>query len=330
MRFSPPHCPHLDCPSRSSTHFRWIRRGWYQRACDKRRVQRFQCLECLRRFSVQTFRLDWRLKKPELHLVLMRDFVSKITQRQSARTLGCSRKTVAHRMALLGDHCRDFHAAMLARVGAGGGVQGHFQLDEMETYEHRRRLQPVTVPVLVETASSFLVSVACGTLPARGSLRPSEKKRKLELEMLHGKRRSESNQAVAKVLEQLEIAVPSEGTIEVSSDRKKTYPKLLAARFGDRIRHVQMPSDRKSAVYDPLFPVNHTLAMARDGLSRLVRQTWAASKRREWLERHLWIWVAWRNYVRARTNAVRETPAMALKVCPRRFSVQSLTAWRVA
>ena len=329
MRFAPPHCPNLACPSKSTTHFRWVRKGRYRRACDSRWVQRFQCRECRRTFSTQTFRLDWRLKLPQLHLVLMRDFVSKITQRQSARTLGCTRKTVAHRLALLGDHCRELHAWMLARAGANGGIAGAFQLDELETYEERRRLQPVTVPFLVETESSFIVSIACGALPARGSLRPSERRRKLELEALRGKRRSESNAAVAKVLEQLEVALPEQGRVDVASDSKRTYPKLLAERFGSRVRHVQMPSNRKSAIFDPLFPVNHTLAMARDGLSRLVRQTWAASKRRAWLDRHLWIWVAWRNYVRKRTNVASETPAMALKVCPGRFSAQGLVTWRV-
>jgi YD repeat-containing protein len=330
MRFSPPCCPNRTCPSKAGGCFRWLRRGWYQRACDRRRVQRFQCRECRRYFSEQTFRLDFRLKLPELHLVLLRDFVSKITQRQSARMLGCRRKTIAHRMDLLGRHCRDFHAMMLARAGAAGGVRGLFQLDELETYEERRRLQPVTVPVLVETSSAFIVSVATGALPARGSLRPAEKRMKLELEKARGVRRSESKQAVAKVLEQLETALPANGPVDVSSDSKATYPKLLAQRFGARVRHVRMPSNRKTAVFDPLFPVNHTLAMARDALSRLVRQTWAASKRRSWLERHLWIWVAWRNYCRTRTNAVEETPAMALKLCQSRFSVQSLTAWRVA
>lgn len=330
MEFIPPYCPIAECPSERTAHFRWVRRGFYRRECDERRVQRFQCLECRRFFSVQTFRLDFRLKLPALHLILVRDFVSKITQRQSARTLGCDRKTVAHRQALLGDHCRDFHAAVLARAGAAGGIAGSFQLDELETYEEHRRLQPVTVPFLVETESSFVVSVASGTLPARGSLRPAEKKLKARLELARGKRRSESSAAVAKVLDQLGTLLPGAGGIDVASDGKKTYPKLLAQRFGGRVRHVQLPSNRKSAVFDPLFPVNHALAMARDGLSRLVRQTWAASKRREWLERHLWIWVAWRNYVRTRTNTAEETAAMALRVCDSRLSVQELVAWRVA
>jgi hypothetical protein len=38
--------------------------------------------------------------------------------------------------------------------------------------------------------------------------------------------------------------------------------------------------------------------MMRDGISRLVRRSWGASKLRARLELHAWIWVVWRNYVR--------------------------------
>ena len=62
---------------------------------------------------------------------------------------------------------------------------------------------------------------------------------------------------------------------------------------------------------NPLFAINHTLAMLRDGVSRLVRRSWAASKRSRKLQLHLWIWACWRNYVRGITNrAPRVTPAM--------------------
>ncbi|MBM3975755.1 MAG: hypothetical protein FJ299_02055 [Planctomycetes bacterium] len=37
-------------------------------------------------------------------------------------------------------------------------------------------------------------------------------------------------------------------------------------------------------------------------MSRLVRRTWAAAKKREKLEKHLWVWVVFRNYVRRMIN----------------------------
>src|SRR5262245_35427878 len=106
----------------------------------------------------------------------MRDFVSKVTQRQSARILGCSRHTVAHRLDLLGKHCRDFHQRMLEEAKSRGGIEGMFQLDELETFEHNRRLCPVSVPVLIEKQSYFVLHAEAVPLPARGGLSKRDRK----------------------------------------------------------------------------------------------------------------------------------------------------------
>ncbi|MBL7008437.1 MAG: hypothetical protein ISR76_05525, partial [Planctomycetes bacterium] len=71
-------------------------------------------------------------------------------------------------------------------------------------------------------------------------------------------------------------------------------------------------------------------AMMRDGVSRLVRRSWAASKRRERLEQHLWIWLVYRNYLRGVTNeAPRVTPAMAVGVDDRKRTRTELLRWRL-
>jgi transposase-like protein len=118
MAFRPPRCPFSDCPSAARRSFRWRRKGHFRRRCDGRLIQRFSCLHCRRGFSTQTFRLDYRLHRPRLGLVLFKDFVSKVTHRQAARTLGCSRRTLAHRLRLFGDHCQAFHRRALERAAS--------------------------------------------------------------------------------------------------------------------------------------------------------------------------------------------------------------------
>jgi transposase-like protein len=330
MSFRPSRCPRPRCPSLTSGHFRWQHRGSYRRRCDGRSVQRFICLECRRFFSVQTFRLDYRLKRPRLHLQLFRDFVSKVTHRQSARMLGCSRKTVAHRLDLLGSHCRDFHARMLQLAAARGGLLGTFQLDELETFEHSRRLAPLSVPVLIERQSYFVLHAEAVTLPARGGLSPADRRRKLERELCRGKRKSGSSAAVRRSFQLLEAVHAPRLGVHLQSDRKASYPAQGQRVFGARLLHERHSSTEPRDYDNPLFPINHTLAMMRDGISRLVRRNWAASKLRSRLMRHAWIWIAWRNYVRGITNkAPRLTPAMALAVDDHQWSRSELLAWRV-
>jgi hypothetical protein len=329
--FSPPHCPRDSCPSRvAGEAFLYRRRGTFRRKCDLRVVQRFWCCACRRFFSTQTFRLDFRLRKPALQFAVFDSFVSKVTQRQTARNLYCTRKTVVHRLALLSKHSQDFHARVLARVKERGGLEGDFQLDELETFEGSRRLRPVTMPALMEAHSYFVVHTAVGTLPARGKLRKKERERKLELAKTEGVRRSGSRAAVKACFEALARVRSPKGNLVISTDRKWSYGPLLREVMPGNCRHVRHSSTAKRDYSNPLFPINHTFAMLRDGLSRLVRRSWGASKQRDWLERHAWIWIAYRNYIRYITNRARHiTSAQALGVVHRRFSKWTFFEWRV-
>src|SRR4029079_10018666 len=115
--------------------------------------------------------------------------------------------------------------------------------------------------------------------------------------------------------------------VRVQTDEKHTYAAELKKRFGERLQHAPHSSKAPRVYGSALFPINHTLAMMRDCISRLVRRTWAASKQAVWLERHQWMWLVWRHYVRGITNKAPETtPAMALKIAPRPLGVAELLA----
>ena len=331
-RFEPALCPFSACPSRhGQAPFRCHRAGFFSRLVDGRRVQRFRCRACKRRFSVQTFRLDYRLHKPQLTALVFELFVSKTTMRQIARVVGCRRRLVEHRLRLLAGHARDFHRRQLARAQARGGVTGTFQLDELETFETDRRLMPVTVPVLIERRSYFLLHVDTAPLGARGGLSPAKRKQKEALEREHGKRRSGSRRAVERTLSVLRDLLPTADLLNLQTDRKSSYRSLVRQLFAGRLgSHVRESSKRARDYGNVLFPINHTLAMMRDGISRLVRRSWAASKKRSRLELHLWIWAVYRNYIRGVTNVEPEvTPAMSIGVESRPWRRQELLRWRV-
>lgn len=330
MRFQPPFCPFAACPAHTQRPFRFRRKGYFTRGCDGRRVARFTCLMCRRSFSTQTFRLDYRLHRPDLWIDVFAGLVSKRTLRQSGRILGCSRKVLAHRLSLFGEHCRALHAEFMQRVRMRGGMPGVFQLDELETYEHDRRLCPLTVPVLIERRSFFVLGCGVAPLPARGGLTPKKREKKKERERLYGKRRSGSREAVSRVLQMLRDVTPAAWELKLQTDEKLSYAAEASRLFGAKLRHKRYSSRAPRVHGSPLFPINHTLAQMRDTISRLVRRTWAASKKAVYLERHQWIWIAWRNYVRGITNqAWSRTPAMVLGVADWRFTIGELLSRRV-
>ncbi|MFN0241788.1 MAG: hypothetical protein ACKVWV_02765 [Planctomycetota bacterium] len=204
-----------------------------------------------------------------------------------------------------------------------------FLMDELETFEHSRRLQPLTVPILIERESGFVLHAESASLPCRGRLRARLRARKMQRELAFGKRRSGSRVAVGNCLSVLEAFVPVGGPLQVCTDFKASYRAQLLRRFGDRVLHQRVSSKSRRDTHNPLFMINHTCALLRDGLSRLVRRNWGHSKRRAWLDRHLWIWIAYRNYLRGKVNATpTTTPAMRIGVASRQFTVAEFFATR--
>ncbi len=331
-RFHPPRCPYAPCPSRlGHSAFTWHHKGRYFRRTDGRWVPRYLCHACGRSFSIQSFRLDYRLRRPQLCGLIFELLVSKTTLRQIARVVGCKRPTVERRLERFAAHARAFHQRELARTVAAGGLPGTFQLDELETFETDRRLKPVTVPVLIERRSYFVVDVETAPMGSRGRLTPAKRKKKEAMERLEGKRRSGSREAVKRSFEVLRELLPPGDRLNLQTDRKSTYRSLVGKLFGPRLgSHVRESSKAVRDYRNVLFPINHTLAMMRDGVSRLVRRSWAASKIRRRLEQHLWIWLLYRNYLRGVTNEAPEvTPAMAAGVTRRRWTRAELLRWRV-
>ena len=338
MSFLPKFCPDAACPSHSGSPFTFNQRGAFKRLCDQKVVPRFKCLACSRGFSEQTFRVNYRLKRPELLMPLYNDRISKVTHRQSARIHGCTRGTEERHFRRISAHCEAFHGMQLSEVVARGGLGEIFSFDELETYEHHRTQQPVTVPILIERESGYVVDTRVGTLPARGKSGDKQRrrqKREAKSEVPpdgegEGRRKSESREMVKAALERLREFSPKDRQLLVLTDCKQSYAALLQEIFGARCKHERTSSTQRRDTRNPLWPINHTLARVRDNVSRLVRETWAAAKKRRWLAGHLAIWTCYRNYVRGRTNREPETtPAMLLGVQEVQWQVEQLLEWRV-
>jgi transposase-like protein len=326
----PPFCPYGDCPTQSQEPaFTWRHRGRYYRKCDGRWVKRFSCNVCERRFSTQTFKTDFRWRKPKLHFRVFDLFISKVTIRQIARIQKVRRPTIERRLIRIGEVCKLFHSRCLAQTRTRGGLFGEFVMDELETYETDRRLSPVTMPVLIQRHSFFVVHGETGTLPARGNLKVRHRIKKERRDILQGKRKSGSRSAVRNTLQRLKDVHSPRWGITLSTDLKHTYGREFRRIAGEQFKcHRTASSKTKRDRANLLFPINHTFAMMRDSISRLVRRTWAASKLRQRLDLHFWIWVTYRNYIRGITVSTSTTPAQAAGVQFKAWERVDLLRWR--
>jgi hypothetical protein len=269
--------------------------------------------------------MDYRDHRPDLNARLFRLLASGVGLRQSARNLELSPRCTELKARKIGRHLRDLNLNLRGPLSADAS----FQLDELETFEGRRNTRPLTVPVLIETESRFIVWAE--SAPIRPSGRMSAKRRAaIEAdEERYGRRSDRSKRAIERTLAHAVPLTEGLATIRFDTDEKPLYVPLLKEAFpGKQLEHRQTNSKVARDTRNPLFPINQTEAIARDLMGRLRRESWLVSKQRRWLDVALHVFIAYRNYVRRRFNRDEESSAQLLGFAPRKLTLHEALSWR--
>ena len=190
-------------------------------------------------------------------------------------------------------------------------------------------IRPVTMPIVIEAKSWFVVATAAGSIRRLATAGTARRRKQGQEERRHGRRADESSSCVRKVLEQLLRRTPR-GTIVLHSDEKSSYRTIAHALFGDRLQHLTTPGTLARTTANPLFAINTTMAMTRDNCGRLRRRSWLVSKDRHCLAQQMHVFTVYRNYVRRRFNydPPQRTSAVELRLLPRPLSNAEVLAWR--
>jgi hypothetical protein len=92
--------------------------------------------------------------------------------------------------------------------------------------------------------------------------------------------------------------------VQVTSDEHKLYTGFVSA-YLPKAKHLTFKSERgciagqgemKKVGFDPLFIVNHTCAMLRANVNRLIRKTWCTTKDPARLKDHLDVFMYFYNH----------------------------------
>ena len=324
--FVPPRCPFPDCVQHRSPGGRfYYRYGYFHPACRPHPVQRYLCRTCRRTFSRQTFRMDYRDHRPDLNPRLYRLLNSGVGLRQSARILRLGRTCTEQKFHKLAAHCRDLNLNLRGRLRKGHS----FQFDEFETFEGRRNTRPLTVPVLIERDSRFVLWAESAPLRPRGRMTRARRRAMARDEERFGRRVDHSIRAIRNTLRKGAECAVDLPFILLETDEKKSYPGHARRAFpGKRIEHRTTSSKVPRRRWNPLFPINHTEARLRDLVGRLRRRSWLASKKRKYLDLHLHLHMTWVNYHRPRFNRDERSPAEILGWVPRRLTAGEVLGWR--
>lgn len=279
-------CPYCAQSSSASNEIRRVRRlGTFRRRSDGRRVQRFYCTFCGRSFSRATGHPCFGQNKRHKNEIIRRLLCGGVSQREAARILGINRKTVVRKMLFWAKRaCREVES-----TNRHSPPSVEVEFDDLETFEHTK-CKPVSVTLMVEHKTRRILGFEVARMPAKGKLAAISRKK-------YGPRRDERPQARARLFRRVRPFIADRALLR--SDSNPFYPADVR-KFFPEARHETVLGKRgavtgqgelKKAKWDPLFSLNHTCAMLRANLSRLIRRTWCTTKRPDRLEAHLWVYV---------------------------------------
>ena len=279
-----PACPR--CGAKCSAKF-----GHYVRKDDAQTIQRYRCMACLKCHSSATHTPTYRQKRRRLNRLVEMDIASSTSQRRIAIKHKCDRKTVARKIVFLAEQARIKTADWLQRQP----LFDHVQWDELITFEHTR-LKPVSVAVMSSVQHRCIVGFGVAQIPATGVIAERSREK-------YGRRINRSGAMRRRVLAEVKDKLTD--CVLIESDEHPRYAQEIKQAFPNAT-HVQYRSVRGSLTgqgelkrtgYDPLFSINHTLAMMRDNIKRLARRTWCTTKRMDALNDILAIYMHYHNTV---------------------------------
>lgn len=271
------------CPHCGSSDYK--KHGTFYRHEDARRVPRFYCKACCKTFSRAGYSLYYRHQHKHLTEVFRALFANGCTIRGIARILHVDKGTVARRLVLLSQEAR--YRETIRRINAPPAA--NVQFDDLITFEHSK-LKPLSVTIVSDSDRWRILGFTVSEIPASGHIAAKSKKK-------YGPRPDRSIKARDGLLQKTAHYI--EPTATVTTDKHKDYPPVIKRRLPEAT-HVSHKSVKAAVVgqgelkktsNDPLFCINHQLAMFRANVSRLFRRSWNTTKRVDRLEDHLSIFI---------------------------------------
>lgn len=279
-------CPY--CPLRSECPKSVIRFGQFYRTSDARWIQRYRCERCRKTFSAATNHPCFGQNKRQYNVKINGLLCSCVSQRRIARLLHLNVKTVVRKLLFLADQAE----SVLARMNQNAPLAALIQFDDLETFEHTK-CKPLSVTLAVRSDRTIL-GFGVFQMPAKGLLAAISRAK-------YGWRRDDRAKGRRSLFETIKPFIDPHATIQ--SDQNPYYPPDLKIHFPHcthepykgRRGCVVGQGELKKIGFDPLFSLNHTCAMLRANINRLVRRTWCTTKKPDRLRAHIAIYATYHN-----------------------------------
>lgn len=211
--------------------------------------------------------------------------------RRASFLLNIHRITASRKLQFLG-----LKAEYSLRSGLLVGQKiAEFQFDDLETFEGTK-CKPISITLAVEKSTRRILGIEISQMPANGRLARVSKEK-------YGHRKDQRKKGRNELLRKIQPFVVDDPIIQTDSNphyKKDVHRHFPNARYfqykGKKASETGL-GELKRVPFDPLFSVNHTLAMLRANINRLFRKTWCTTKKRNNLYAHLLIYAEFHNEI---------------------------------
>jgi len=266
------------CPYCHSNQF--IKDGRYFRKNDSRYVQRFQCKECFKKFSIATTELECGHKKRRINYQVFKLYCSGVSLNRMAWILGVHRLTIKRKILYLAKKCNRDHQKLIQNR-----VFSEIHIDDLITIEHTK-LKPLSVTNIYASDQRLILKSQVSQIPAFGLLAKISRAK-------YGYRESHLREGLDKVFTEVAPYIKKDALFK--SDMHQLYPEYIfkyfpkaeLQTFKSEKGCVSGQGELKKQKYDPIFSINQFNAKLRADLNRLFRRTWCTTKDPRMLQCHL-------------------------------------------
>ena len=300
MTIVPPFCPNSACSYHVSRGKRKLqRRTWYQRdgtypsKCLGRKVQRFICKRCGRKFSAQTFSLDYGVKKRIPYRRVFDQINSGSGIRFLARNLGVTDKVITNRISRLARQAIGMHALL----------KNEFRLTEdlaADGFESFTLSQyfPNNIHLAVGKQSQYLYGIDYAHIRRKGRMTEKQKMRRETLEKRWKAPSGDLSASFTRLMRHIFLyRRENEGNpLILYTDEKQEYRQVLDGVEG--VKHLTISSHIARTVRNDLFAVNYYDREIRKDQSNHHRETVEFSRDVNNAMDRLWMYSAYHNYVK--------------------------------
>ncbi len=282
----------LSCPKKFCQNSSVLQKdGTYFRKSDSKTIQRYRCKKCGKRFSTARLSACFNQNKRPVNHLVGKLYCSKVSIRRIAKLLRVDKKTVQRKIAFLGIQAKLFNQRFVHKQFQQNVT--HMQMDDLITKEKTKML-PLSISLACDANTRMILGFKVSQIAAFGHLAQKSRQK-------YGPRKSRHRLKLHELMQEITPLISERALIRTDEHQfypeviKKYLPNSQHQRFKGGKGSISGQGEMKKLTRDPLFAINHTFAMLRDNISRLVRRSWCVTQKVEILEHHLHIYMKFHN-----------------------------------